>query len=1548
MQYNYSKKWADCAGKFTDQWEKIFAWFGKPEMTSIGFDYTQRPVTNHNVLQLLGTQNAPTTILLQTNFVALNGWHTKVAPLVKLDGLAAEYQKRTFHQSAMRPAPPESMPEFLTDSSEAMIVHLVKYHGAIEINAESLLTESGQDYMVMKNAQAVSSMHITIKLLIGRAIIGTKNEWMSLVKSNQYRSVREALEPELNMMFIANKHPKAIYIADKYVKDYTSAFQPRFDSIIVSHGTLNALVYGNNYDTKYAEIGSNSYDRLTRGGDSLSTALPGMTFYEDEVWSIQNLEPNMLNMLRRTIHLGEFSVIDGSDYGASCDTEDYHSNRDSSIAQLDVDRDNISTISLLDCVENDIAWQNGRASPLFDDFLKEIRGVLARTGIKIVGDQYDPWIIKTSSGLNQDGSRANNEGLHLITVWGNQALCYRSVTQDKKHGEWSKVRALKRLGAEKMNRVERLQSLSNRLFDVTDIKDESVRAYFFAIGSNPENWLTDYKSDSIYLKGDKHASPLPPYVDKEPGLNNKYYDARDRSYISNQAEDLRDRGAMYVMKDGRRYYVWILEYEDSPSVQLTAERISWLTTPNTDAKKTAIKERNAINIQKGALLDPLIFDDFARLTGNDYTNFLESDKGLDGKIKGFILAPFDIFGRVSADGKAYGWMENLKTISDRTIVGYDGNVMTTLNGNVELLSNEALFFVAAAALGYRTVDEINTGIAQVQAKRDILTGKMYFKRGIKPPRLAKAPIAPLGFSGIHSLRTLSDMYKNDTRGWDVSICKEAHECVEAYDAYANFLIGDYPDCILLNSIYSAEFMFTGNPDEDLKNIIHFNLMKSATYPLWVRVPGPLSISVGGVAAQLPALMFFSDKQNDPSGATNIASQMSNNDIANIAKFMGVNNVAGLAGGDVVTYGTLEPVISTVTWAQFKATLASILGNISIDPRIKDYLKDNKSTSGKAERLFKEYSSSRSNLGRSFSTMRRDEEHVPPKSVNDTFASFFVDEIYKLAATDINQAVSEFNMILSLAIASMTSSTGLRNDLTRDLIEGLKRHSVSRANASSKFEDYNTVADSRKRRITAPVRQKFTIPINEPSSIGWINSRLLITPTVWHAIYTMFSRETIDIGTAADYYQIPIRPSDPENPSEPLGGELIKITTDPTIDIYVGQFKQFKAARGEMRVENSAFGNTVLGNQNFFSKKASGRPGARSIRASNSMDTGSAMKRMRMERDPFAGIADQPHVIGTRISQDPTGPFYNMEEYVDRDGRPIPTKTRFVREENLETRMLEVYQTMDDIFERVPTMMFLLTEHTQMSLKIWLKAGLPIPDCVYLLARIGSLRADAAIWIESGRQTAQTGYNFAQNMISYNSLKDKLVLRYVAWFNSWVVDDKKVYIYDAFRATEYNGGLGNTFYNNEVLFNPENLNKQPKSINAFRCGSLWTLENAIQQNPISLFGKYDSDMFLQRINDPQGIIFNDVAQWPSFLFYDFVLNLRSLKSMVNKANLSSYSALKENECYDGLVWLRKFMKWNKSSKKHEIVVGGTSALKNADTPIRDVLCGGVGLFNVIYQ
>lgn len=1544
MTNNYAKKWADCAGKFTDQWEKIFAWFGKPEMTSIGLDYSDRPVTNYNLYQLIGTQNAPTTVLLQTNFVALTGWHTVVSPLVKMEALSAEFQKRIFHQSAMRPAPPESTPEFLTDSSEAWRVNLIKYQGAIEINAESLLTEDGQKYMVMKNAQAVSSMHITIKLLIGRAIIATPNEWMTLVKSNQYRSVREALEPEIGMMFIANRLPKAIYVADKYVKDYTSAFQPRFDTVIVSHGTLNALVFGNNYDTKYAEIGSNSYDRLTRGGDSLSTALPGMKFYEDEAWSIQNLEPNMIQMLRRTILMGEFSIIDGSDYGSSCDTNDYHSNQDTSISQLDVDRDSISKIDLYECVLNDIAWQYGEPNPLFQDFLRDIRGILTLTGIKIHRDQYDPWIIKTSSGMSVDGNRPNNEGLHMITVWGNQSLDYRSLAQDKKHGEVSRNRIKNVIGKDKMKKIERLQQISERLFDVTDLNEETFKAYFFAIGANPENWLEEYSSDSIYLKGDKHASPMPPYVDREPGLNNKYYDTNNRSYISDQANDLKDRGAMYVMKDGKRYYVWVLEYEDSADAQLTsAEKISWVTQPNPDPRLIRIEERSPLELQGSAAFDATKFPDWAGIDPANTRNLFDTTKPqLGGKIKGFLLAPFNAFGIVSTDGKATQWMHSFSRIL--TVGGWNPGNIASLSTSVDFMSNEALYLIAAK---FENADfsrgDIDAKEANIKKWIKALTKNMFFKRGIKPPRLARAPIAPFGFSGINSLRTLANLSNNGSRGWDENMLNEISESVSAYDVLANHLSSDYPDCMLLNPIYAAEFMYTGNRDEDLRNIIHFNLMRNASYPIWVRVPSKVKVAINGQESDLPTLLFYSVDQNNATVAFNTVTALSDADVKLIATRMGVTNVmAGINIGDA-----LNGVGVGVKWGDFRDALTIVVNHRDVKQSVKNALKDNKTNIGKAARMFTEYSSSRSNLGPSYVILKRDEEN--DKNVTTSFASFFAKEIMRLSqvsAASLKQAVSLFNMILNLSIASTQTSTGYMRDITRSLINSFKQYKEP---DTSDYDDKKALEASRTARQGAASAAFTPAFANDAATAatGWINSRLMINPAVWHSLSEIFERETVEQWRAAEFYQIPIRPTNPENPIEPLGGDLIKISSSPDTSVYKDQFRQLKSARTRMRVETpNALNNTVFGDPRYFAT-SSAKPGSRNVRGT---EYGQPNKRYRtgLGSDPFAALADYPHIISTQISSDPTGPFYNFEEYMDRDGKPLSDKTKFIREENLETRMLEVYQTVDNIFEKIPTMMFLLTRHTQRSELVWLKAGLPIPDSVYLLARIGSVQADAAIWIEAGQQTAQTGYNFPQNIVTYDGLKDKLMLRYAAYFNSWVIDPHKIFIYDAFRATGYNCGLGNTFYNNTTMFSPRNLNKQPRSINGFRCGSLWTLKNAVEQNPISIFGKYDSTMFMQNINDPQGIIFNDQQHWPSFLFYDFVLNLREMRSAITRASLSTWNELKQNECYDGLLWLRKFMKWNKATKKYDTVVGGTSALQQADVPIRAVLSGGVGLFTTIYQ
>jgi hypothetical protein len=196
-------------------------------------------------------------------------------------------------------------------------------------------------------------------------------------------------------------------------------------------------------------------------------------------------------------------------------------------------------------------------------------------------------------------------------------------------------------------------------------------------------------------------------------------------------------------------------------------------------------------------------------------------------------------------------------------------------------------------------------------------------------------------------------------------------------------------------------------------------------------------------------------------------------------------------------------------------------------------------------------------------------------------------------------------------------------------------------------------------------------------------------------------------------------------------------------------------------------------------------------------------------------------------------------------------------------------------------------------------------------------------------------------MSFNDPREKLRLTYGGYFGTYVLDRHKIYILDAFKCGRYNGGLGTSFYKTRDDFKPRDFTPN-KDIFAFRCGSLFGLENKITF-PISLYGRHDPNLFCQTIVDNTNDVFRPEQHWPSFLFYNYLFGLTDMKPRIQITSLESYADLKNTPFFNGLLWLRSHWKYNPNTGKHDIISGGNSHLGHIVPPMKNILNGAAELF-----
>jgi len=1541
------------AGKFASEWEIIQTFFGPPTLVNPGIDITHQPVTTETVISYYGkrVQKIDQTFesILET-LKSPDGWHFEVAELQKWDTLSRHYEKVVFDPHVMTPAPIESVPGYLTYRIEGKQFTLTRYHTAFHINTEFFTTPPGSLHFGALMAEATKTMIRTLKIIATAALVSAENEWIPILKNTTFPSVREALAPEVSMLLIGNKDPKAIYALDKYIRDLAREYDVNFDSAIFPFGTLNGLVYGTGFETDPQKIREDiSYDRLIKGKESLERAIYGLKLYEDRIWNAQNLNARDISLLRRQIFTGEYFLVDSKDYMPS-GVGETNCNEDTSVMVSDPQNDRLGRIDLKKCIENDVAWANNQPSPYFHNMIQNLQAHLNLTGIDVFNDQIDPWIIR-SPHMISDGIKPSANGLSVIRVWGNQHAAYRSYKDDHNFGQIEAEKIRRELGANKISTLENGKKLTKRLSDLTEIMSVSVQAYFAAISANKENWVSQSydTTKSIYLKKNLHGCVELPHIDLDPATTNAYIDPNTQQLVRDQASELKGKGAMYIMINGVAHYVWALYYQEDPTINISKTPTETMSnfvdsfgdTPTTAATWAELPITTEHNLATFAELPEKDFWD------NIGPRIFEDTKYPD-MLKGFIFAPFNYFGRVSPDGSAKAWQKSFRNGINLP----DGS----RSQETEFLSNEGLVLWAIRSIllqanqDYETdniTNNANNIVALIKAlfnNNEELKSGVPLVRGIKAPRLVAPPSVPWGKGYIHSLRHLGDMFKNNNRGWSDEICKGAFEYTEAFDFYADRAISTSPECIALNPVYTANFMRSSSLEEDTKNNVFFNFVETATYPIWIRTPAIRTIKRKSSPTttethNLPVLYFsgldpVSDLLNVPVAR---ASMFSQDDIAHILSHMGVNGIhdhTNLTATDI-QYGLPAITIPAATLSKSVAAalLTKLLNSRYLEENIKNLLKNNEGTNSTAAKLFRSYASDRSGLGSSYIKLKQ-------RDVNNSFFSLFYHEIIPLLPRDplrvntgqLMSAANIFNGILNLAKSAMLSPNGHTNVITRQLLTALVKHNPKFGHNFS--EDAQTLNQSKVsfetgRKFMFSTEPDFNFPGNTQASFSWINSGLVLSKQVWEYLQNLIENETDDL-ELMKYYNIPIRPTNPFNPVEPLASALVVNGHLNTQD-YKNQFSQLKVAKAKLESDRSRYTSGLgIGNLHMFASARNHRPETISTRQ-NHFDL------------PSFSLDRGNNIISPGISNDPTGFFYVMEEFTDRDGRPLPEETRFVKEENLQKRLEYVHQNVKDMFTKVAICMMLLTPVTQSSELTWVERGLPPPDGVYLLFRVTCLNTDAAVWIES-KKCLKVGHNFVGSSTGFDNMKDDLMVKFTGYFGGHVVKPKGFYIVDGFKAAGLVCGADLTFYNHPEQFDARQLSKQPYSLIAMRCGRRWGTEAANECNPISFFGRTYSEHIIQNIRDPLKREKTNTQQWPSFLFYDYVFKLTDAKPTIALSGLNSFELLRNNPLFYGMMWKTKWRKYNNRTGKYDITESGTSYLGNADPPLKAILNGANGIFS----
>lgn len=557
--------------------------------------------------------------IMHYNFVGVGGWWTDLLPLKRVETLNQQWVSYEFERQAMEPAPEETVPRLVQFKRRDHTETLTRFSIGGKAYGDFYKTADGKAAMEAQMGQMISGGWITAKLLVSSAVFSAKLEYEEYRRQHGpiYTQAMDALRDEIDYFGALSKDERGIYKLQGYVDAVTKDASPQFDMIIVAKGALNFVALSGSYETESYRRGQSVVEkRLSLGARSLLNVFPGITIYEDEVFSLNNVGPDEINQFTRIAIIGRYFMIDGSEFGRHLSSYPAHRMLSCDAVSLSIDdwyRWDINRV-----IDKDMRWNpDDTLSDSVKTLAANVDSTLQRSGVRLHNERLvDPYI-----WMAEDGS------YHPIEHWGDMDTAYFSVEQTQLHGEMAAKNILAKLTPTQKDSLNNLKSLKNRLFTVPDILDESFQAYVFAVTANPENrnGPADFSGHNSYmLKANKFGFSQPPHVDKAPKRSNN---------MGGPEVDY-EHGALYIKVQGdRRFYIWVLYPE-------------------------TLEENNRHTIRRS---EPLLFEEGSNSVNSDlvypaanaseaynsFTAFSQPDIPY-----ALVAAPIDAFGPIDVKGTA--------------------------------------------------------------------------------------------------------------------------------------------------------------------------------------------------------------------------------------------------------------------------------------------------------------------------------------------------------------------------------------------------------------------------------------------------------------------------------------------------------------------------------------------------------------------------------------------------------------------------------------------------------------------------------------------------------------------------------------------------------------------------------------------------------------------------------------------------------------------------------------------------------------------------------
>ncbi len=1520
-----------------------------------------------------------------------SGWWLKFSPMRQLragEPLLYKWNIRKGMPDMMDPAPEETAPSYLTYTEEEQERRLVRYSKGFKILGDHMLSPKGKDELAFQLAQLSGAWWNAIKLLIAQTAIYSKLYWQEKHREGiEHRNVLEAMTDEVNNFGILSYDEKGIMKLASWVRGQTTlpgvgqGDAPNFTMVVVPPGLKEFLGHAGDYTTESYRAGEALTETIRNvgGAQAMTSSIPTIEIFEDQVWNLVGLEEQDANMFQKITVIGEWTMIDGSDYSA-------YSSKYPTKKMLSIKIRNVhgwSTVSIKKAINKSFRWDGeGRLSHHHQGLVDRLAKELDESGFRLTDDLVDPYVYRNDSGSVSNGGRIypSEDTFKVVKHWGDVDSRYRTLAQDVEHGR----RCIANLQSdpkrrEDFEKMRAMKDLMTQLYDSSDVTSAEIQGYFFSVAANPEN-----KSDDFYLKANDEGCVQPCHVEKNPSRLHREFGSTD------QAEDLNERGIMYVVADnGVKHYVWVFEPDSlPPGTNLTID-FNLLTTGSggevmrVDPTSGALRNEEDQFLKQWTDRSKIVpLDDLKdTMTGSREAGgsaqsvpatYLTAASDYPNLPFAFVLAPFDRWGRVSPDGTAPNW-NSMDPPS--ALVGTHRKlvykfILDTL-GSVDFRSDSMNVHFSRLGIGTMSV-------------------------GVKAPRLVAAPKLPFGYGTVTGMRTLRQLYLNGDRGWDQGILEIAYRGVEAMDRFVAEMEKTYPESTYWDSKYAPTYMASGNERYDRHTSVMGTIWDHVKYPLLVRKP--IEYDPTFEEKSMGVDTEFQWIQGGPAGPPgDRIVGFSADDLRVISETLGFDYGAGPAGGP---FPLTVRGMTQIGFAsdQLEDYLGLVLSSEVLSPEIRNLFKN----TTEVRRFAEAYRDS--GLSESYTIvrnreLRNDEDY-------GLFAHFFRDEVMRTMnrhpmapqttvegnrteemEEDLVAAVRVFQGVAGLVYTAMHNSDFASN-LDRGIIGAFEMAPPRTKRSRGGTESFD-INRSRLDRLKRGDAATFPDQHRARPSGAYINTRLAVSQKGWHGVARSLAgmdSTAWAAGTAAPtpeerarlamISKIILRPSDPNNPSMPLAGIVVDYRglkpgtpgAGQNADLVLQELLTFKHARSHAGGEGSGIDASIFANAPLVrtaplagAHQRGGRTVGGSGGSSHSLYSGGDDDdddegySYGFGENSFSPYDAQPQHVNPGISRDLSGPLFTTQEFQDRTGNPLDNMTRFVEKRFMKIRYDHaIAATKEDDFDRVPTILFLLSKVTKRSLFTWVDHDCPLPDSCFVLARPWiRLKMDAAFFAEPGALTSETRYAYPHLVQQYDGTHKTWLFHLTSWMDSAVYDPSKIMtVADVkFSKGGYQGGFDDIMLKKLEDWNPTDPEYEKVSMLSFSCGANFSRERATKHaNPMNLFGKHDPSTIPVRLSESfkDGLRNSSHPHYPSFLYYNYILRLTSINSGTI-TNHDSFKEQKESGTHiSGMMFRGKHYEWSQHDEKYSTEIVGTGHLKNMDPPFHNMFNGMVETKSNVYN